>query len=40
MELKAHAPAIRARIHEGIDEADYATTVKVLRRLISNTRLS
>jgi DNA-binding MarR family transcriptional regulator len=39
VELKAHAPAIRARIHEGIDEADYATTVKVLHRLIRNTKL-
>jgi hypothetical protein len=34
---KAHAPAIRARIHEGIDDADYATTVRVLQRMIRNT---
>ncbi|WP_062215983.1 MarR family winged helix-turn-helix transcriptional regulator [Streptomyces sp. NBRC 109706] len=36
-ELKRHAPAIRAAIHEGIDDADYATTVRVLRRMIRNT---
>lgn len=35
--LKQHAPAIRARIHEGIDDADYVTTVKVLQRMIRNT---
>ncbi|TDC44062.1 MarR family transcriptional regulator [Micromonospora sp. KC213] len=35
--LKQHAPAIRARIHEGIDDADYVTTLKVLRQLILNT---
>lgn len=35
--LKGHAPAIRARIHQGIDDADYVTTVKVLRQLIRNT---
>jgi hypothetical protein len=34
---KAHAPVIRARIHEGIDDADYATTVRVLQRMIRNT---
>ncbi|WNI27197.1 MarR family transcriptional regulator [Streptomyces sp. ITFR-16] len=35
--LKAHAPAIRARIHEGIDDADYVTALKVLQRMILNT---
>ena len=35
---KAHAPEIRALVHEGIDDADYATTIKVLKKLISNTR--
>ncbi|MDT0345477.1 MarR family winged helix-turn-helix transcriptional regulator [Streptomyces litchfieldiae] len=35
--LKRHAPAIRDRIHEGIDDADYVTTLKVLRRMIRNT---
>jgi hypothetical protein len=34
--LKQHAPAIRARIHQGIDEADYVTTLKVLQRMIDN----
>lgn len=34
--LKAHAPAIRARIHRGIDDADYVTALKVLRRMIEN----
>jgi hypothetical protein len=35
--LKQHAPAIRARIHEGIDDADYVTALRVLRQLIRNT---
>ena len=35
--LKQHAPAIRARIHQGIDDADYVTALKVLRQLIRNT---
>ncbi|KAB1138104.1 MarR family transcriptional regulator [Micromonospora sp. DT46] len=35
--LKQHAPAIRARIHKGIDDADYVATLKVLRQLILNT---
>lgn len=34
--LKRHAPAIRAAIHEGVDDADYATTVAVLQRMIRN----
>lgn len=35
--LKQHAPAIRDRIHQGIDDADYVTTVKVLQQMIRNT---
>ncbi|MDO3686209.1 MarR family winged helix-turn-helix transcriptional regulator [Micromonospora sp. C28ISP2-4] len=35
--LKQHAPAIRGRIHEGVDDADYVTTLKVLRQMIRNT---
>ncbi|WP_406209480.1 MarR family transcriptional regulator [Kitasatospora sp. NBC_01560] len=34
--LARNAPAIRAALHEGIDDADYVTTVKVLQRLIRN----
>lgn len=37
LDLKAHAPTIRALIHDGIDEAEYLTAVKVLARLIRNT---
>ncbi|MGT2530394.1 MarR family transcriptional regulator [Streptomyces nojiriensis] len=37
LDLKRHAPAITARIHDGIAEADYVTTLKVLRRMILNT---
>ncbi|MFJ6510776.1 MarR family transcriptional regulator [Streptomyces sp. NPDC091406] len=36
LDLKRNAPAIRAALHEGIPDADYVTTVKVLRRLIRN----
>ncbi|GAB2836556.1 hypothetical protein GCM10022221_39660 [Actinocorallia aurea] len=32
-----HAPAIRAEIHRGIDDADYVIALKVLRQLIRNT---
>ena len=35
-DLARNAPAIRAALHEGIDDADYVTTVKVLRQLIRN----
>ncbi|MER6140344.1 MarR family winged helix-turn-helix transcriptional regulator [Streptomyces sparsogenes] len=35
--LKRHAPAIRARIHQGIDDADYVTALKVLQQMIRNT---
>ncbi|TDC88834.1 MarR family winged helix-turn-helix transcriptional regulator [Actinomadura sp. 7K507] len=34
---KQHAPAIRERIHRGIDDADYVTTLKVLRQMMRNT---
>ncbi|TQL69111.1 hypothetical protein FB381_3013 [Nocardioides albertanoniae] len=34
--LKQFAPAIRAMLHQGIDDADYATTVRVLTQLIEN----
>ncbi|MGX1135399.1 hypothetical protein RKD49_007589 [Streptomyces glaucescens] len=37
VDLRKHAPAIRARIHEGVDDADYVTAVKVLQRMIHNT---
>ncbi|KPC58485.1 MarR family winged helix-turn-helix transcriptional regulator [Streptomyces chattanoogensis] len=35
--LKQHAPAIRDRIHHGIDDADYVTALKVLQQMIRNT---
>ncbi|WP_406106785.1 MarR family transcriptional regulator [Micromonospora globbae] len=38
LRLKAHAPAIRARIHEGIDDADYVAALKVLGKLMRNTQ--
>ena len=34
--LKTHAPDWRARIHDGIDDADYVTTLTVLRRMMRN----
>ncbi|WP_250029629.1 MarR family transcriptional regulator [Paractinoplanes maris] len=37
VDLSRHAPAIRALIHQGIDDADYVTALKVLRQLIRNT---
>lgn len=37
VDLKKHAPAIRAAIHDGIDDADYVTALKVLRQMIRNT---
>jgi hypothetical protein len=36
LEMKKAAPAIRTRIHEGIDDADYVAALKVLGRLIAN----
>lgn len=35
-DLARNAPAIRAALHEGIDDTDYVTAVKVLQRLIRN----
>ncbi|MEU7729189.1 hypothetical protein AB0B78_28740 [Streptomyces sp. NPDC040724] len=35
-DLARNHPAIRAALHEGIDDADYITTVKVLHQLIRN----
>jgi hypothetical protein len=35
--IARHAPAIRAQIHKGIDNADYVTALKVLRQMIRNT---
>ncbi|MFP3991927.1 MarR family transcriptional regulator [Streptomyces sp. E11-3] len=35
-DLKTHAPAWRDRIHEGVDDADYVTTLRVLRRMMRN----
>ncbi|MFB8167150.1 MarR family winged helix-turn-helix transcriptional regulator [Kitasatospora purpeofusca] len=37
VDLARNAPAIRAAIHAGIDDADYVTALKVLRQLIRNT---
>ncbi|MDX3587119.1 MarR family transcriptional regulator [Streptomyces europaeiscabiei] len=34
--LARNAPAIRAALHDGIGDADYVTTVKVLQQLIRN----
>ncbi|MFD9426403.1 MULTISPECIES: hypothetical protein [unclassified Streptomyces] len=31
LELKAHAPEVRARIHLGIDDADYVSALKMLQ---------
>ncbi|MEU6747838.1 MarR family winged helix-turn-helix transcriptional regulator [Spirillospora sp. NPDC046719] len=36
VELARNAPAIRAALHEGIDDAEYVTAIKVLQRLIHN----
>ncbi|MGW8742605.1 MarR family transcriptional regulator [Streptomyces sp. NPDC055794] len=36
VDLARNAPAIRATLHQGIDDADYVTTVKVLQQLIRN----
>lgn len=35
--LAAYAPEIRAKIHAGIDDADYVVAMKVLQQLIRNT---
>lgn len=36
-DLKKHAPAIRGRIHQGIDDGDYVIALKVLQQMIRNT---
>jgi hypothetical protein len=36
LDMKTAGPAIRARIHEGIPDADYVIALKVLRRMIAN----
>ncbi|MBP2401117.1 MarR family winged helix-turn-helix transcriptional regulator [Streptomyces syringium] len=36
LNLARNAPAIRAALHEGIDDADYVTTLKVLQQMIRN----
>ncbi|MFF2223012.1 MarR family transcriptional regulator [Streptomyces globisporus] len=36
LDLKRNAPAIRVALHAGIPDADYVTTVKVLRQLVRN----
>ncbi|ARZ65892.1 MarR family transcriptional regulator [Streptomyces sp. HU2014] len=36
VDLARNAPAIRAALHEGIDDADYVVTMKVLQKLIRN----
>ncbi|MGA4799716.1 MarR family transcriptional regulator [Streptomyces lavendulocolor] len=36
VDLARNAPAIRAALHEGIDDTDYVTTLKVLQQLIRN----
>ncbi|MEU3745754.1 MULTISPECIES: MarR family transcriptional regulator [Streptomyces] len=36
VDLARDAPAIRAALHEGIDDADYVVALKVLRQLILN----
>lgn len=38
--LKQHAPAIRARIHQGVDDADYVVTLRVLMQMIRNTAVA
>ncbi|MFG2332401.1 MarR family transcriptional regulator [Streptomyces sp. NPDC048604] len=35
--LKARVPGFRTRVHERIDDADYVTTLKVLRQMLRNT---
>ncbi|MFE7582106.1 MarR family transcriptional regulator [Streptomyces gardneri] len=36
VDLGRHSPAIRAALHEGIDDADYVVALRVLGRLIRN----
>ncbi|MEE4422464.1 MarR family transcriptional regulator [Streptomyces bugieae] len=35
--FRQHVPAIRDGIHQGIDDADYVTTLRVLQQMIRNT---
>ncbi|MDF5752827.1 MarR family transcriptional regulator [Spongiactinospora sp. TRM90649] len=35
-DLALNGPVIRAALHEGIDDADYVTTVKVLQQFVRN----
>ncbi|MEV6396995.1 MarR family transcriptional regulator [Streptomyces sp. NPDC051907] len=35
-QVKKHIPGLRSHIHAGIDDADYATAVRVLQRMIDN----
>ncbi|MGK5632699.1 MarR family winged helix-turn-helix transcriptional regulator [Streptomyces sp. URMC 123] len=35
-EIKRHVPRLRDRVHEGVDDADYVTALKVLERVIKN----
>ncbi|MDT3396492.1 MarR family winged helix-turn-helix transcriptional regulator [Streptomyces sp. B1866] len=35
-DVKRQVPAIRDRMHRGIDDADYVTTLKVLQQMIRN----
>ncbi|MGW2563613.1 MarR family transcriptional regulator [Streptomyces sp. NPDC001514] len=35
--LKQHAPAIHDRIHQGIDDADHLTAMRVLHQMIRST---
>ncbi|MGW0789010.1 MarR family transcriptional regulator [Streptomyces sp. NPDC002911] len=35
--LQQHTPAIRARIHQDVEDADYVTVLKVLQQMIRNT---
>lgn len=36
LRVKGRVPGMRARMHEGIDDADYAVTVRTLRRMMRN----
>ncbi|GAA4935278.1 hypothetical protein [Actinoplanes utahensis] len=38
LKISKLALGIRARIHDGVDDADYVTALKVLRRMIANVR--
>ncbi|MFJ2825834.1 MarR family transcriptional regulator [Streptomyces toxytricini] len=38
IELGKHSPAIRDAIHDGIDDADYVTALKVLRQMMKNVQ--